>query len=41
MTLEKKYLELKGEKLSDEEISIRLNTYYDSLQEKVTSRKKN
>lgn len=36
----KKYLELKGEQLSDEEISLELNTFYDSLQEEMTSKNK-
>lgn len=36
----KKYLELKGEQLSDEEISIKLNTYYDSLQKGMPSKEK-
>lgn len=36
----KKYLELKDEQLSDEEISIKLNTYYASLQEEMPSKKK-
>ncbi len=35
-----KYLELKNEQLSNEEITISLNNYYDSLQEKTTVRQK-